>query len=197
VSPGPASPLAADRSGPRRLATSHSVPQGLVGAATTLAATLVAAAHRSNPALATALAVLVVWYGVLSAIDLAEQRLPNQLTLPLAALTALTIGLDGLADRELGSAVGDLAVGLAFGAVLLVFRFGMGDVKLALTVGTVASWLGHGAVLATVTVGSLAGGAIALVLVISYRRWDLTFGFGPVLAIGSVAGMLAASPSSW
>ena len=181
-----------DRPDRRHLATDHVLAQGLVGAATTLAVSTVVLAQGASPRRASFLAVVVVCYGVLSAIDLAEQRLPNRITLPLAAATIVVVLADDVIDREPGAALGSMAVGLTFAATLLLLRFGMGDVKLAFTVGTIAAWLGAEAVLATILVGSLAGAAIALTLVIIHRRWDLTFGFGPVLALGSLAGMVAA-----
>ena len=85
-----------------------------------------------------------------------------------------------------------IGTGLAFAAVLLVLRFGMGDVKLAYTVGTIAGWFGREAVMTTVVFGALAGAAVAVALIVIHRRRDVTFGFGPFLALGSVAGMLVA-----
>ena len=176
----------------RDLTTSHPAVRGLIIVVTVVAAAAVVRAHRDAPMSALLLTPVVLVYGALSSIDAAEQRLPNRLTLPLAGISAVTVLVAGAVRSEPGDAVGALVVGLLFAVVLAVMRFGMGDVKLALTVGTIAGWLGRDAVSATIVVGSLAGAATAMVLIIVHRRLSLTFSFGPFLALGSVAGMIVA-----
>lgn len=148
--------------------------------------------HRGDLAVAVLLSAVVLCYGVLSAVDAAEQRLPNRITLPLAAATlgAVVVGAALRADPM--AAVVAIGTGGAFAAVLCVLRFGMGDVKLALTVGMVAGWLGRAAVAATILAGASAGAVAALALILVHRRRGLAFSFGPALAFGSVVGMMAA-----
>jgi len=176
----------------RDLTTSHPAARAVIAIVTALGVAAVIRAHRDAPLLALALVPVVVAYGALSIVDAAEQRLPNRITLPLAAASAAIVLLAGAARSDVRTGLGALAVGLAFAAVLAVLRFGMGDVKLGLTVGTIAGWLGPDAVSATILVGSLTGAVAALSLVVVHRRLALTFGFGPYLALGSVAGMIVA-----
>jgi leader peptidase (prepilin peptidase)/N-methyltransferase len=174
------------------LTTDHPALRVAIGAATAVAAVAVAVHYRADPVLAVLLSIVVLCYGVLAVIDAAEQRLPNRITLPLAAATAGAVLSGGIARAGVGAAFGALAIGLGFALVFLLLRFGMGDVKLALTVGTIAGWLGQDAVMTTAYVGASCGAAVALSLIIIHRRRDLSFSFGPFLAIGSVAGMLTA-----
>jgi leader peptidase (prepilin peptidase)/N-methyltransferase len=174
------------------LTTDRPAVRVAIGAATVVAIAAVAAHHRTDPVVAGLLSIVVLCYGVLSVVDAAEQRLPNRITLPLAGATAIAVLSGGFARADIGSALGALAMGLVFALVFLLLRFGMGDVKLALTVGTIAGWLGSDAVMTTAYVGACSGGAVALLLIIVHRRRDISFSFGPFLALGSVAGMLAA-----
>jgi leader peptidase (prepilin peptidase)/N-methyltransferase len=178
----------------RDLTTRHAGLRTVIVAASAAGAAAVAVSHRGQPVVAGLLSAVVLCYGALSWIDLAEQRLPNAITLPLAATSGSAVVIAAIARSDLGSALGALAVGLAFSVALAAMRFGMGDVKLAMSVGTIAGWLGGDAVMATAVAGSLAGAVAALVLIAAHRRRDVTFGFGPFLAIGSVAGMLVAGP---
>lgn len=176
----------------RDLTTAHPAVRSSILAVTALSLVVVVWVHRSGPALAVALAAVVACYGVLSMVDIAEQRLPNRLTVPLAGSTALALAVGGLLRSDAGAAIGAVAAGLAFSAVLFVLRFGMGDVKLAFTVGAIAAWLGRDAVVATVYAGAVAGAIVALILMVVHRRRVVSFGFGPFLALGSVAGMVVA-----
>ena len=179
------------------LTTSHPAVRGALLSATAVAAAAVAVVHRAQPLTGALLAAMVVVLGALSLIDVAQQRLPNRLTLPLAGASTAAVAVAGVVASAPLRAAGAIAVGLAFAVVLLALRFGMGDVKLALSIGTVAGWLGPSAIVATVLVASAAGAAVAAALLVIHRRRALTFGFGPFLALGSVAGMLAAvSPAA-
>ena len=168
----------------------HPACQAAIGAITALAAAAVGSVHRADPPVAVLLVVAVVCFGALSGIDLAEQRLPNRITVPLAGATMVAVLVGGTIRSGPGAAVGAIGVGLGFALIFLVMQFGMGDVKLALSVGTIAGWFGGGAVLTTAVVGATSGAIVALVLMVIHRRRDLSFSFGPFLAIGCVAGML-------
>jgi leader peptidase (prepilin peptidase) / N-methyltransferase len=126
---------------------------------------------------------------VLSAIDLAEHRLPNRIVLPsAAAVLAAQIALSP--DRALEWTLA--AVGAAL--VLLVPRLfypaglGMGDVKLALLLGAA---LGS-AVVTALFVGVVAAAAYALLLLArdgaGARRQ--AFPLGPFLAFGAIVELL-------
>lgn len=161
-----------------------------IGAATVAGMAAVIWSHRTQPALAGLLSAAVLCYGALSVVDAAEQRLPNRVTLPLAAATLAAVVAGAALRADASAALGAVGVGVAFAAVLFVLRFGMGDVKLGLTVGMIAGWLGRGAVVATVMAGATVGAAAAVALIVVHRRRGLTFSFGPALAIGSVVGMV-------
>lgn len=178
----------------RDLTLGRSTAYATVGAATVVAVVAVVARYEAEPVIGGLLAIVVLCYGLLSIVDAAEQRLPNRITVPLAAATIAAVAIGGFARGDIGASLRALAVGATFAIVLVVLRFGMGDVKLALTVGTIAGWLGSDAVMVTAYVGASAGAAMALLLIIIHRRRNLSFSFGPFLAIGSVAGMLTAVP---
>ncbi len=177
---------------PRDLTTDHRLVRWLIGATTVGAGGVVAMQHRTNPLTALALALVVLTYGRLSAIDVAEQRLPNRLTLPLAGVTMVVLMATGVVIGQVLAALTAIAVGVGFALLLGVLRFGMGDVKLAVTVGAIAGWFGRDAILATIYIGAAGGAATAVILMILHRRRDISFSFGPFLALGSIAGMLVA-----
>ena len=178
----------------RDLVLDHPVVRVGIGAVTVIAVIAVLSRYRSDLVIGGLLSTVVLCYGALSIVDIAEQRLPNRLTLPLAGATAAAVLTGGFARGDLGASLRALAVGALFAAVLLVLRFGMGDVKLALTVGTIAGWLGADAVITTAYVGAIAGACVATLLIVVNRSRTLSFSFGPFLALGSVAGILTAGP---
>ena len=65
---------------------------------------------------------------------------------------------------------------------------GFGDVKLLAMVGAV---LGPFGVLETIVAASLAGLVFGAVALGARRRWDTPFGFGPAIAAGALAALLA------
>jgi leader peptidase (prepilin peptidase)/N-methyltransferase len=166
--------------------------RALIVAATTAGVAAVGWAHRDDLLVAALLLPVVIAYGVLSIIDAAEQRLPNNITLPLAAASAVIVVVAGVVAGSVGRGLIAVGVGLAFAVVLFVLRFGMGDVKLALTVGTVAGWFGANTVITTMLASALSGAVAAMVLLAIYRRRNVYFSYGPFLAIGSTIGMIYA-----
>jgi leader peptidase (prepilin peptidase) / N-methyltransferase len=129
---------------------------------------------------------------VLSVIDFESHRLPNNIVLPSAAIVLVA----RLASAEHWQAW--LGAGLAAFAFFLVFALiypaglGMGDVKLALVLGFALG----GAVLPALVVGTLAGGAAGIVLLVrngaEARRRAIPF--GPFLAFGAIAVLLISTP---
>ena len=65
---------------------------------------------------------------------------------------------------------------------------GLGDVKLLAMIG---AFLGGVGVLETILAGSVVGLLMGLVHAAVYRSWNSPFGFGPALAIGALAALLA------
>lgn len=126
---------------------------------------------------------------VLSAIDLAERRLPNRIVLPsAAAVLAAQIAL--FPDRTLEWVVAALGSWLVLLLLWCAYPdgLGMGDVKLALLLGAA---LGS-AVLTALFLGAVAAAVYALFLLArdgaSARR--RTIPLGPFLAFGAIAVLL-------
>ncbi|NED75472.1 prepilin peptidase [Streptomyces sp. SID9944] len=127
-------------------------------AATALVCAALAAATGPRPEAAAWL--LAAPFGVLLAlVDLRVHRLPDVLTLPLAAATAALLGLAAPLPAAGGSwttaLLGGLALSAAYFVLFLVNPSGMGfgDVKLALALGTALGWYGW----PIVVMGGLAG----------------------------------------
>lgn len=134
---------------------------------------------------------------LLCLVDRAVHRLPDVLTLPLAAGTAAALGVAALAGGAGGSWTRALLGGLVLGGVYLLLFFinprgmGFGDVKLALVVGQVLGWYGWPVLFAGTFAAFLGGAAHGLTL-IALRRADRSspIPFGPFMAGGALAGVV-------
>ncbi|MFF1281766.1 prepilin peptidase [Streptomyces sp. NPDC058299] len=155
-----------------------------------------AAATGTRPELAVWLLLAPVGV-LLAAVDLRVRRLPDPLTLPLAAAALALLGLAALLPEHAGHWPTALCGALALGAGYLVLYLinpagmGFGDVKLAVGAGAVLGWYGWPTVLlgtfAGFLLGALYGGALVLA-----RRADrrTAVPFGPFLLAGTLAGVL-------
>jgi leader peptidase (prepilin peptidase)/N-methyltransferase len=142
-----------------------------------------------------AFVVLAIAAGLLTVIDLAEERLPDAIVLPLIPIT---LGLLTLAAAVAGEWWSLLRAAEA-GTVLFVFVFGMmifspdlgfGDVKLAAITGAFCGWFGWGAVLLGFGAAWLTFAALGVVLLATKKRHGRTsFAFGPFLILGAVLGV--------
>lgn len=127
-------------------------------------------------------------------IDLERRVIPNRLTGP-GAIAAVAIGL----AIDPAAVPGQLAAGAAAGGLLLLAALarpdgmGMGDVKLAGLIG-----LCLGAAVAVALLVAFVAAALFGVAVIARRGVAAgrrtTFPFGPFLALGAVAALLAGQP---
>ncbi|MFF8956614.1 prepilin peptidase [Streptomyces sp. NPDC014894] len=146
---------------------------------------------------------LVVWllltpFAVLLAlVDRGVHRLPDRLTLPLAAAAAVLLGpvslLPGAAGSWAGALLGGLTLGAVYFALFLIHPDGMGfgDVKLALSLGTVLGWYGWGVLFAGAFAGFLFGSVYGAGLMILGRAGRGTaIPFGPFMIAGAFAGVL-------
>jgi leader peptidase (prepilin peptidase) / N-methyltransferase len=130
---------------------------------------------------------------VLSVIDVESHRLPNRIVLPSAAVVPIARLASSPEHWKtwLLAGVGAFAFFLVF-ALIYPAGLGMGDVKLALLLGFALG----GAVMPALVVGTLAGAAAAIVLLIrdgaKARRRALPF--GPFLAFGAIAILLISAP---
>lgn len=146
----------------------------------------------------------------ISAVDLVYLRIPT----PFVRATALA-----LAVTVLGAAVAvgpvDALVGVAWGAAayggflglawaLSPRLIGFGDVRLAVVIGAVVGWVAWepdhplagplSGVLAAAFAAGLVGTVVGTVLLVIHRR-SRPFAFGPAMALGALATLLATGPT--
>ncbi|MFF7974553.1 prepilin peptidase [Streptomyces sp. NPDC007905] len=168
----------------------------LLTAATALTCAALAAATGTRPELAVWLLLAPVWV-LLAAVDLRVRRLPDPLTLPLAAAAPGLLGLAALLPEHAGdwltALYGALALGGGYFVLFLINSAGMGfgDVKLALGMGAVLGWYGWPTVLLGTFAGFLLGALYGGALVLARRAGRKTaIPFGPFLIAGAFAGLL-------
>ncbi|MEU0394727.1 A24 family peptidase [Streptomyces sp. NPDC006208] len=171
-------------------------PSVTVPLVTAVACAALAAATGARPE-------LVVWVllapvaVLLTLVDRRVHRLPDQLTLPLAAAAAVLLGLAGLLPGAGGSwttaLLGGLVLGSAYLTLFLIHPAGMGfgDVKLALSLGTALGWYDWPVLLAGAFAGFLLGSLYGLGLIalrLAGRKTAIPF--GPFMIAGTLAGLL-------
>ncbi|MGW5737425.1 MULTISPECIES: prepilin peptidase [Streptomyces] len=167
-----------------------------VSLATALVCAALAAATGARPELGVWLLLAPV--GVLLAVvDFAVHRLPDVLTLPLAAAALVLLGGAALLPEHAGSWLhalyGALGLGGAYFVLFLISPNGMGfgDVKLALGLGAVLGWYGWGGVLLGTFAGFLLAALYGAGLVVTRRAGRKTaIPFGPFLIGGAFVGLL-------
>lgn len=129
----------------------------------------------------------VAWAAVAAFWDLRTRRIPNWLTLPAAllglALNVAISGSDGLRQSGLGLLAGLALLSIPFA----IGGMGAGDVKMLAAIGAFA---GPAFAFQTFLFGALAGGLIAVVVLL--RRSHLspgsrTFPYGVAILAGVVA----------
>ncbi|MER0447577.1 A24 family peptidase [Streptomyces sp. Edi4] len=163
---------------------------------TALVCAALAAATGPRPELAVWL-LLAPFAVLLALVDLAVRRLPDLLTLPLAAAGALLLGLAALLPGHAGSWGAALLGGLALGGgyfVLFLINpagLGFGDVKLALGLGVALGWYGWPCLFAGALLGLVLGAVYGMGLVVFRRAGRKTaFPLGPFLIAGAFGGLL-------
>ncbi|MEW2546039.1 A24 family peptidase [Streptomyces sp. NPDC047002] len=165
-------------------------------AVTALACGLLAAACGPRPELVVWLLIAPV-AALLATVDLAVRRLPDPLTLPLAAATPLLLGAAALVPGHGGSwptaLLGGLALGAAYTALFLVNPrgLGFGDVKLALPLGCALGWYGWPVLFLGAFAGFLLGALYGLALMALRRAGRSTaVPFGPFMIAGACVALL-------
>ncbi|MFJ9406092.1 prepilin peptidase [Streptomyces sp. NPDC101393] len=163
---------------------------------TALVCAALAAATGARPELAVWLVMAPVAV-LLTAVDWRVRRLPDELTLPLAAVAAGLLGLVGWLTGEGGVWRRALLGGLVLGAFYLLLYvinpagIGEGDVKLALALGVALGWYGWPAVVtggvAGVLIGALYGGGLIL---FGRSGRKSVMPLGPFMIIGAFGGLL-------
>ena len=156
---------------------------GLLFAATVLV-------YRDDAAEALIGLVFVAMLAVVTLTDLERRIIPNKVLIAGVLLClAIAIPTDpgGLPVRAAAAAA---AGGLFFLVALAYPRgMGLGDVKLAAAMGVFLGWAVAPAILAALLTGSLVG--LALIARGGAAARKTTIPFGPFLALGGLAGLLA------
>ena len=156
-------------------------------------------AARVHPGLVLAAACwLAVCTVALAWIDVATQRLPDVLTAPAYAGTAVLLLAAAAASGHwpvlLRALLGGLALAAAYLALALISRgaVGLGDAKLAASLGTMLAWSGWPALAAGVLAGFLLAAVYGLGLLLSGRATrGQRIPFGPFMAGGTLLVLLA------
>lgn len=142
---------------------------------------------------------------VLSVIDAELYILPNRITYPAAVVSfAAVVPLAFLHDDPVGKILGAWGAGVGYAAflwALMVFwnrvlgRAGMGggDVKLAPTLGVWLGFVHPVLVVLGILAASLLGTVVGAVI-LTVRRRNEAFPFGPWLALGTIVAILASDP---
>ncbi|MET7568168.1 A24 family peptidase [Streptomyces sp. NPDC005492] len=167
-----------------------------VSTATALICAALAAATGPRPELVVWLLAAPVAV-LLALVDYRVHRLPDILTLPLAAATLALLGIAAALPADAGSWPTALFGGLALGAGYLVLYLinpagmGFGDVKLALALGTALGWYGWPVLVAGAFAGVLYGALYGLGMVALRRAGRKTaIPLGPFMLGGAFTGLV-------
>jgi leader peptidase (prepilin peptidase)/N-methyltransferase len=166
----------------------------VTGAAAAAACTLVATRTAGTAAL-PADCCLATAAAPLAASDLTEHRLPNRITLPATALTAILLGIAAWQHHQphtLARAVLAAAVSAGFFLLIAIATDGIGaGVKLAALTGLPLGWAGWNhlafAALAGLTLAAMYAAALLLV---RKARLNDPIPLGPFLLAGALLGIL-------
>jgi leader peptidase (prepilin peptidase)/N-methyltransferase len=167
-----------------------------VSTATALVCAALAAATGPRPELVVWLLAAPVAV-LLALVDLRVHRLPDVLTLPLAAALLALLGIAAALPADEGSwptaLYGGLALGATYELLYLVNPAGMGfgDVKLALGLGTALGWYGWPVLVTGAFAGVLYGAVYGLGMVALRRAGRKTaIPLGPFMLGGALTGLL-------
>ncbi|PVE12055.1 prepilin peptidase [Streptomyces scopuliridis] len=181
-------------------------PSPLVPLLTALVCAVLAAATGPRPELAVWL-LLTPFAVLLALVDRAVHRLPDRLTLPLAAAAVVLLGLAALLPGGGGGGndgtgpggswptalLGGLALGACYFVLFLINPngLGFGDVKLALSLGVVLGWYGWLVLFVGAFAGFLMGSLYGFGLILLRRAGRKSaFPFGPFMIVGALTGIV-------
>ncbi|MFE4827475.1 prepilin peptidase [Streptomyces sp. NPDC056672] len=171
-------------------------PSVLIPLLTALSCAALAAATGPRPELAVWL-LFTPFAVLLALVDRHVHRLPDQLTLPLAAAAAVLLGGAALLPAAGGSWPSALLGGVALGACYFVLflinpnGMGFGDVKLALSLGVALGWYGWEVLFVGAFAGFLLGALYGLGLILLRRAGrKSSIPFGPFMITGALIGIL-------
>ncbi|MEU2795452.1 prepilin peptidase [Streptomyces sp. NPDC006863] len=196
LAPAGSAPVRPTPAGPAPSGPAAYAPGVLAPLVTVLACVALAAATGARPELVVWLALTPVAV-LLAVVDRRVHRLPDPLTLPLAAAAVLLLGGAALLPGHAGSWTSGLLGGLTLGGFyFLLFLInpngmGFGDVKLALALGVVLGWYGWSVLFLGGFAGFLFGAAYGLALLLLRRAGRRTgIPFGPFMIAGALTGVL-------
>lgn len=163
------------------------------------AAVLGALAARIHPGLVLAAACWLAVCGVaLAWIDASVQRLPDALTGPAYAGTAVLLlaaaATSGSWPDLLRAVIAGLALAAILAAIAVISRsaLGLGDAKLAASLGTMLAWSGWVTLARGLVAGVLLGAVYALLLLAARRAARAQrVAFGPFMIAGAFLAILA------
>jgi leader peptidase (prepilin peptidase) / N-methyltransferase len=187
------------RTAQRSLLTSGvGIPTAVVTVTTVSIAVALGARYSDNWVLPAYLA-LGATLVVVTAVDLAELRIPNRILYPGGALVAALLVVASLAEDAGDALLRGVVIALVAVAAFLALHvasprgLGMGDVKLAALLGLAVGWLSWSAALVAVFAAFASGAVVAFVL-LAARRVDrrAPLPFGPFLAAGALGALLIA-----
>lgn len=158
-------------------------------------AVIVGIGHRQNLVAALALAGLTLVGAWLTVIDFQEHRLPNIIVGPLSLAVAVGLLAAGVWGNDLERAARALAIAFAISAALLLLSgfggFGGGDAKFAFPISAVALWFGLSVLMVVLMVTTIGGAVVAFVELLRGRGHDHLLAYGPYMALGLAAGLIA------
>ncbi|MEU3006127.1 prepilin peptidase [Streptomyces sp. NPDC007020] len=196
LAPAGSAPVRPTPAGPAPSGPAAYAPGVLAPLVTVLACVALAATTGARPELVVWLALTPVAV-LLAVVDRRVHRLPDPLTLPLAAAAVLLLGGAALLPGHAGSWTSGLLGGLTLGGFyFLLFLInpngmGFGDVKLALALGVVLGWYGWSVLFLGGFAGFLFGAAYGLALLLLRRAGRRTgIPFGPFMIAGALTGVL-------
>lgn len=143
---------------------------------------------------------------VATVIDLRHRIIPNRLTYRAAPVLLALLAVAAATRGEWGDLGRGIVAGLAIPIVMFLlsegFRLargqagmGMGDVKLAVSIGLVVGYLGGWELLVAFYGTAVAGAAVVVVLLVAGRATLASrIPYGPYLAVGALAAVLAGGP---
>ncbi len=185
-------PLAASAAGDHRLRAVRTV---VIAACAVASSALVYARIGWTPPLPAACCLCAAG-PPLAASDLAGHRLPDRLTLPAIAVTAVLLSaaswhLDDFAALGRAAVAAVAAAAFFLALALITGQVGGGDVKLAALVGMLPAWLGWDRLVLGLVTGLLLAAITAGVLMAARRlsRHD-PLPLGPFLLAGALVGVL-------
>lgn len=171
----------------------------LLAVEATSALLLAALAARVHPGLVLAAACWLAFCAVpLAFIDVAVRRLPDLLTGPAWAGTALLLLLAAATAGQWGGLLRAVLGGAALAGFYLVLLLvspsgmGLGDVKAAASIGTLLAWAGWRVLLAGSFAGFLLAALYGVALLVSGRATrKQQIPFGPFMLAGAFLAVLA------